>query len=937
MPKKACWGALLSLALGGLAALLLAQARPRIAIVSLLAGLVLPIFLLIDTWREKTTEEKLLRAEAKFRELFDSAADAILIHDLEGRILEVNRTACERFEYSREELLHLGLQQIVGSRQTGSFAERIDALKRTPYLIFESEHVSRSGRVIPVEVHSNLIDYEGRSAVLAVGRDISERCKAEETLRERERMLSLIVNAVPQTIFWKDRASVYLGGNENFARAAGLEQLCDISGKTDYELPWLPEEAEAFRRDDQEVFQSGRAKRRIIESVRLTDGSRIWTETSKIPLVSEDGSVFGVLGVYDDITERKRTEEALRQSEERLRIIFETSPAGIYQVESDGRFVFGNRRLAEMLGYSLPELLETRYQDHVDPSERDAATARMFAHLRGEFEHALVERRFVRKDGTAFWGYLSSKVMEGAEGMPPSIVGIVGDITEWKEAKEALRTEKERLAVTLRSIGDGVITTDVEGRVVLLNRVAEELCGVSQEEARGKPLRKVFRILHEKTGEPLENPADSAMRSGKTIGLTNHALLCCADGTERPIADSAAPILDSEGQTLGVVLVFRDMTEKKAFEEELLRARKLDSLGILAGGIAHDFNNLLTGIMGNISMARAQLSAGTPLATFLERAEKAADRATELTRQLLTFSKGGRPVKKLASLRGMLVDATEFSLSGSNVRPEFDISEDLWPVEADIGQMGQVIHNLVLNAAQAMPGGGTVKVRAENEPSSEEGSAGWIRIDVEDAGVGIAPEDLDRIFDPYYTTKPSGTGLGLATVYSIVRNHDGEIRVVSKLREGTAFTIRLPASGRSALFAIPAAELAVRGRGRILVMDDEEMIRDLLRSILESLGYEPTTCGDGAEALKLYGTQMRAGRPFDAVIMDLTIPGGMGGKEAVKCLLELDSAARVIVSSGYSNDPVLASFRGYGFCGAVAKPFKVRELGAALAQALAPG
>jgi len=483
--------------------------------------------------------------------------------------------------------------------------------------------------------------------------------------------------------------------------------------------------------------------------------------------------------------------------------------------------------------------------------------------------------------------------------------------------------------VTLRSIGDGVISVDTGGRVMMLNRAAEQLCGWSQEEAEGRPLGEVFHIINEKTRAPLASPVDEVLRTGRTMELANHTVLIGRDGTERVIADSAAPIRDSAGAIHGVVHVFRDMTQKKELEEELFRARKLESLGVLAGGIAHDFNNLLTGVMGNISLARAMVAADSEAYPLLERAQRASERARDLTQQLLTFSRGGAPVKKVTSLAQLLVDSATFAFRGSNVRCSFAIAEDLWPVEVDPGQMSQVINNLAINADQAMPDGGDIVIRAANI----QGGGRRVRIEVEDTGVGIPGKYLSRIFDPYFTTKDHGSGLGLATVYSIVRNHDGEVMVSSRPGEGTCFTIELPAAE-----APPAAEPSMggvlRGSGRVLVMDDDELIRDMAQVALRLLGYEAVTCGEGETALSLYREAMAGGEPFAAVIMDLTIPGGMGGKDAVARLLEYDPAARVIVSSGYSNDPVMANHGDYGFRGAVSKPYSIEQLGRALREVI---
>ncbi len=512
------------------------------------------------------------------------------------------------------------------------------------------------------------------------------------------------------------------------------------------------------------------------------------------------------------------------------------------------------------------------------------------------------------------------------------------EIALYKHMMERMLKESEQwLATTLKSIGDAVIATDSQGFVIFMNPVAEALTGWKQENAAGRPLKEVFNIVNEETGREVEDPATRVLREGVVVGLANHTVLIAKDGKRYPIDDSGAPILDKSGNVIGVVLVFRDITERQRMEEELQKAQKLESLGILAGGIAHDFNNVLTGILGNIMLAKAHTKPEHKVYERLTEAEKACLRAKDLSQQLLTFSRGGAPIKKIASVRELLRDAVPFALSGSNVRCEFTVTDDLWPVEIDTGQIGQVINNLIINANQAMPEGGIIKVRAENMVTDagqalplKEGR--YVKISIEDHGIGITKKHLPKIFDPYFTTKGKGKGLGLSVAYSIVKKHNGYIDVESKLGVGTTFFIYLPASEHSPAIKEKEKEMnrIFKGMGRILMMDDEEIIRDVAGEILRHMGYSVEFAKDGVEAIELYKIAKESGEPFDAVIMDLTVPGGMGGKEAIGKLLEIDPAVKAIVSSGYSNDPVMANFRRYGFRDVVAKPYRIKELGETL-------
>jgi PAS domain S-box-containing protein len=506
------------------------------------------------------------------------------------------------------------------------------------------------------------------------------------------------------------------------------------------------------------------------------------------------------------------------------------------------------------------------------------------------------------------------------------------------DALRSLFAEKERAHVTLRSIGDGVITTDAQGNVTLLNSVAEKLTGWKQDEAAGKHLSEVFHIVNEHTRAVCENPVDVVLREKRTTELANGTILIARDGTERVIADSGAPIRGQDGRIIGVVLVFRDVTDKQKRAEEMQRAAKLESVGLLAGGIAHDFNNILTAIMGNVSLAMLNLEPENKTLPLLSNAETACLRAKDLTFQLLTFAKGGTPVKETLCLGELIRSSSDFALTGSNVRADISIEKDIPAVNVDGGQINQVLNNLVLNAVEAMPDGGVVTIRAERALLTGDDfplpGGAYVRISVEDRGAGIPREILPRIFDPYFTTKRSGTGLGLATCYSIIKKHGGHITALSQPGKGAAFHFYLPASSSSAPVKKEEQATALfHGKGRILVMDDEEAIRTIAGAMLSRLGYEAVFAKHGTEAIELYRNALHSER-FDALILDLTIPGGMGGKETVQKLIELDPGVKAIVSSGYSENPVLSDFGKYGFRGVIGKPYDVKQMSRVLHQVI---
>jgi len=410
------------------------------------------------------------------------------------------------------------------------------------------------------------------------------------------------------------------------------------------------------------------------------------------------------------------------------------------------------------------------------------------------------------------------------------------------------------------------------------------------------------------------------------------------DGTIMDV-EIVSHALNFGGRQSEIVLA-NDITERIRMEEDRLRTQKLESLGILAGGLAHDFNNLLTSILGNVSLAQLDMQEGGTAYQRLEDAEKAVLRARDLTQQLLTFSKGGHPVKKTVLLGELVRESAGFVLRGSRSRSEFSIAADLRPVEADEGQISQVINNLVINAVQAMPEGGTVTLTCGNVTIGQAGAlplapGDYVRISVSDHGIGIAQEYFEKIFDPYFTTKEKGSGLGLATSYSIMKRHDGHIAVESELGKGATFHLYFPVSGKEVTRKAEEAGAGVRGTGRVLIMDDEDMIRVVVSQMLGTLGYTVEVAADGEEAIEVYMKAKQTGKPFDLVIMDLTIPGGLGGKDTIRKLLELDPGVKAIVSSGYSNDPIMAEFEKHGFCGVVGKPYTIKTLSEAVAKVIA--
>ena len=482
----------------------------------------------------------------------------------------------------------------------------------------------------------------------------------------------------------------------------------------------------------------------------------------------------------------------------------------------------------------------------------------------------------------------------------------------------------------LRSSMDvGIVATDINFHIAYINPVAEEIFGCKAKGLIGRDVREMH--AQKNIELPRFDRVNETIRNKKSHIFT-------FEKNEKEgrqfIQARISGIWDKENNLIGFVLMLRDITERKRMEEELLKAQKLESTGILAGGIAHDFNNLLTAILGNISLAQTHLKPGDKIFKMLSKAEISCMKAKNLTQQLITFAKREAPVKKTEALQAVVKDAVNYALSGSNVKCQFDVSEDLWQINCDQGQIIQMLTNMVINAAEAMPEGGIMKVKAKNEPLADDipplVKGSYIKLSIKDHGTGIPQEHLSRIFDPYFSTKQRGAlkgmGLGLSIAYSIVKNHDGHIWAESKPDGGSTFHVLLPAFGEKTSEVSKDEEKPIPGSGKILVMDDDDLVRNIAGKVLKYLGYEVNFSKDGEDAIEQFKKARKSGKPFDAVILDLTIPGGMGGKDTIEKLREIDKGIKAIISSGYSEDPLISNYRDYGFSGVVSKPYTAEQL-----------
>jgi len=673
------------------------------------------------------------------------------------------------------------------------------------------------------------------------------------------------------------------------------------------------------------------------QEVTLTTslGRQVSLDFHIIPFAEEEQNYLLVV-VYD-ITKRKQAEGLLKESEEKFRQLSENINEVLWIVSPDwNELHYINPAYEKVFGKSCQSLYDNpkSWIDSVIVEDQQ----KLFDTIAGVNFNTMEkvvfpEYRIEKPDGEIRSILATGYPFKNEKGEVERVTGIAYDITLLKNAKTELLKSEERYRTLFENATDIIQIVRPDGQLLDVNPSWCNTLGYSQEEAKNL---NVFDIIDlECEGECVVN-FNRALTEG-TTGIVETAFIHKDGG--KIILEGSANCNYLKGQPSYVHCIFHDITDKRRMEDELIKMQKLESLGILAGGIAHDFNNILTALTGNLSLARMHVEPDGKVHKRIKEAEKASLRARDLTQQLLTFSRGGEPIKQLALIGELVKDSSQFILRGSNVKCEYLLPADLWLVELDEGQISQVLNNLVINADQAMPDGGTVTIRAENIHISSKGShflkgGDYVAVSVEDQGSGISEKYITKIFDPYFSTKHKGHGLGLATAYSIVNKHGGLLEAESELGKGSVFRFYLPASPKNKFSQASDGEGIFIGKGFILLMDDDEKVREISREMFEHLGCQVKTASDGRQALEIYSKAMQDKTPFDAVILDLTVPGGMGGKETMEELLKIDSLATVIVSSGYANDPIMAHYKDYGFSGVVPKPYKIEEVSKVLKKLL---
>jgi PAS domain S-box-containing protein len=751
---------------------------------------------------------------------------------------------------------------------------------------------------------------QGAQYFTGIIRDISARRQAERAARAERQLLEQIIENVPHSIFWKDRDSVYLGCNRNFARESGFKSPQDIIGKTDYDLAWQREQADSFRKADKHILSSGEPELWIEESRLRADGSEVTLLTSKVPLRDPSRGIIGVLGIYADITERKQAEEELSEREAQLRLILASTLEGIFGVDTAGKCTFANRACLELLGYqderdlygkNMHELIHHSRADGSPYPVEESPTYQACRRKRGLLADDTV---FWRADGHSFpvTCYSHPIIKNG------KVLGAVvtfSDITERKRAEAALRSERdfaESLIVTAQAI---VLVLGPAGRIVRFNPFMEQLSGYRLEEMLGKDWFTTF--LPECEQAQAREAFSLAVAGNQTTRQISNILTLT--GRQRTIEWNNKILGDAHGKPIGMLAIGHDITDRKEKEAQLLQAQKMEVVGQLTGGIAHDFNNLLTIIMGNlVALAKEIGRDGDPdIRDELDDALSAARDGAHLTQRLLGLSRKQALEPRRIDLNRIVNELGRLlrRLLGSHVKLRINQSEETAMVFADASQLESTLLNLAINARDAMPQGGTLTIDVTHQDIKTDGTTSfglragnYVIASISDSGIGMSPEVLSRAVEPFFTTKDpgKGTGLGLSMVYNFAKQSGGDLRLKSTIGQGTTASLILPqaASTREGEVRKQHEKDMPRGSETILVVEDEPRVRKFTKRRLTRLGYRVLEAATAAGA----GAILEAGTPVNLLFSDVVMPGKMNGYDLARWAMNTRPALRVLLATG---------------------------------------
>ena len=702
----------------------------------------------------------------------------------------------------------------------------------------------------------------------------------------------------------------------------GNRTICEMFGYTEEEIVTLSVDAIHPKKqlDQVKAAFDAQARRQFKLATDLPclrkDGSVFYANISTAPVELED--VKYNIGFFTDTTELHEKKRELEGAKADLESIFRGIPYPTVVLDRHHNIIEANRAAIEAIGKPLAECQQRKCWHLMHGPDHNGPPPNC------PFEKVLETGVVQTEEMEAHGGYyiVSCTPQFDDAGQIEKVIHTATDITSRKKIEEQLKLSEMKYANIVGSIGDALFIHDFQGVILDVNEQACVGLGYSREELVGANLSL---IDCEEDVEKIASRMEYLKNHEKILFEAEHIH---KDGTPIQVQVSASIVeRDARGAVLGIA---RDITQLRQTEEKLRIAQKLESLGVVAGGIAHDFNNLLAAIMGNIEVAQGKIHDDTDALVFLDRAIQAFERATDLTGRLLTFAKGGEPRKEIVSIDDILEESSALALSGSTVSCELKLDGELDNVMADPHQLSQVFNNILINSWQAMPEGGSISVSAQNVFVRSENDSGllegnYVKIVIADQGTGIPGEHLEKVFDPFFSTKKMGSGLGLATSYSIIRKHGGAIGISSANHGGAVVTIHLPASRDEVVVELATRLPSSTLSGRVLVMDDEPMILEVCEEILTQLGFLVRCASDGDQAVRIVKEELEKGNRFRFVFLDLTVPGGRGGVPAKKEIRKIDPDIQGIVTSGYADDPVLSSPESYGFSAKIAKPFRKSE------------
>jgi two-component system, cell cycle sensor histidine kinase and response regulator CckA len=878
-------------------------------------------------------ERKQREGQEVYRTTLYSIGDAVITTDTTGHVKQLNPVSERLTGWMEAEARGRPLAEVFRVINEESRAPVDDPVMR----------VLREGAVIGLANHTLLISKDGTEhpiadsgapirdehgdtiGVVLVFRDQTEERRSHKALEESEQRYRTVANYTYDWEYWilQDKTLAYC--------SPSCERITGYRSEEFAEDPSLlgrimhPDDMAVWQEHESLVHSLGE-RCELDYRIVARDGKVVWIAHSCVPVYTEDRRPLGRRVSNRDITDRKRAEEALRDSEDRYRATFNNASVGIDLVDPVGRFIAANGALEEIFGYTSAELQNLTFFDLSHPEDVDRTRELHHALVRGELEGYRFEKRYLRKDGTVLWADVSVSPIRDPDGTHRATVGVIVDITQRKKSEEA----RVRLATAVEQAAETIVITDTEGTILYANPAFETISGYMREEALGSNPRILKSGVHD---EDFYRRMWETLTSGHV--WTGHVINRKKDGSLFEEDASISPVRDASGNIVNYVAVKRDITREVSLQKQLLQAQKMEAIGTLAGGIAHDFNNLLQVTLGYAELLLSEKTETDPEYVDLQKIFHAARSGADLVKRLLTFSRQVEPNPMPMCLNHQIRSVQKLlaRMIPKMIDIRLELADDLKRINADPVQVEQILMNLAVNARDAMPDGGILTLKTENVTIDKEYCGvhaetlpgPYALLTVSDTGRGMDAGTLEHIFEPFFTTKElgRGTGLGLAMVYGIVKQHGGHITCYSEVDKGTVFNVYLPVMSEGPQAGSePEHEAILLGTETILLVDDEKLVRDLAERILKKGGYTVLTATNGAEALELYSERRQS---IALVLLDLIMPS-MGGNDCLRAILNMDPHAKVLIASGYSADTSTADCIGLGAKGFVAKPFRFKDL-----------